>query len=74
MSSQKNDKTIEQHQKLYSEDKKYPWILGNPKRTLRTESLGTSTAIYMDIQQKNVEDKRKKKIPESITIVNEQSI
>jgi len=30
------------------EDEEYPWILGNPKRTSKIESLDVSTATYMN--------------------------
>jgi len=42
MNLQKDDRTIKQDQKLYTEDEEYPWILGNPKRISRIRSLDVS--------------------------------
>ena len=56
MSLQKNNMIIRQKQKPHIEDKNYPWILGNQKRTSKAKSPDASIAIYIDIWQKIAED------------------
>jgi len=56
------------------EDKEYPWILENQKRTSKTRSLDTLTVTYIDIWQNTTKGQKEERIPESVTNIDIKDI
>ena len=73
MSLLKANKITKQEYKPPTEEEKHLWILGSPKIiTTKMESLDASTVMSKKIQQKIVENQRRKKRLESAISITKQ--